>query len=119
MRRSHILVVEDEFLIGAWLSQVMAEHGALVFGPIPTAGDALRRLDESPIEGALLDVRLRAGVVTSVAKVLLERHIPFIVVTGYRRESLPPELKSAPYLPKPCRQDELIDLARKTFPLLS
>jgi DNA-binding NtrC family response regulator len=116
MRGSHILVVEDHFLIGEWLVQAMAGQGALVFGPVPTARDALRRLDESPIEGALLDVRLRAGVVTSVAKVLLERHIPFIVVTGYRRETLPPELKSAPYLPKPCQQAELIDLARRTFP---
>jgi DNA-binding NtrC family response regulator len=112
----HILVVEDEFLIGEWLSQVMAEHGALVSGPACTADDALRHLDESQIEGALLDVRLRAGVGTSVAKVLLERHIPFIVVTGYGRETLPPELKSAPYLNKPCLHNELVDLARRTFP---
>jgi DNA-binding NtrC family response regulator len=116
MKGRHILIVEDQFLVGEWLAQVMAEHGAFVSGPVATVDDALRLLDESPIEGALLDVQLRRGGATDVAKVLLERHIPFIVVTGYLRETLPAELKSAPYLAKPCRQDELIDLARQIFP---
>jgi CheY-like chemotaxis protein len=115
MQGRRILVVEDDFLIAEWLCQAISEHGALISGPAGSAKEAIDLLDKSVVEGALLDLRLRNSIGLEVAVALRQRGIPFIVVTAYDRESLPSELKTAPYLRKPILQDHLIHLARRTF----
>jgi hypothetical protein len=51
-------------------------------------------------------VHLADGFVDQIAFRLLEPRIPFVVVTGYDRETLSPPLRKAAYVQKPiCRQD--------------
>ena len=51
---------------------------------------------------------------SDVADVLSERHVPFVIVTGYRRETLPAVLREAPYIAKPFNEAELIDVVNST-----
>ena len=115
MHGKKVLIVEDDFLTAEGLSHTFADFGFTVVGPVDTAERAVRLIGQQPPDGALLDVRLRDGSAVEVAKVLRERGVPFVVMSGYSRDTLPPELKNAPFIAKPMAESELIDAARSTF----
>ena len=104
-----ILIVEDDFLIAASFARLMADRGFAVIGPVATADDALRQIEREAPDCVLLDVGLREGSALAVAQALGKRGAPFVIVTGYSRDSLPAELQHAPYLPKPIRDADLIE----------
>jgi hypothetical protein len=56
----------------------------------------------------VLDVQLADGFADPIARQLQDRHIPFIVVTGYERATLPYGLREAPYMQKPIARDDLV-----------
>ena len=115
MHGKKVLIVEDDFLTAEGLSHAIADYGFTVVGPVDTVDRAVRLIGQQPPDGALLDVRLRDGSAVEVAKVLRERGVPFVVMSGYSRDTLPPELKNAPFIAKPMAESELIDTARSTF----
>jgi two-component SAPR family response regulator len=97
-----VLLVEDEFLIAMELEGVLQRCGCEVLGPASTVRQALAVLDDARPEVALLDVNLRGQRATPVAAVLLERGVPFVLMTGYSELQLSePELRAAPKLDKP------------------
>jgi DNA-binding response OmpR family regulator len=110
-----VLIVEDDFLTAEGLSHTIADFGFTVVGPVDTADRAVRLIGQQPPDGTLLDVRLRDGSAVEVANVLRERGVPFVVMSGYSRDTLPPELRNAPFIAKPMAESELIDAARSTF----
>jgi DNA-binding response OmpR family regulator len=110
-----VLIVEDDYLTAQCLSHAIADNGFTVVGPVDTADRAVRLIGHEPPDGALLDVRLRKGSAVEVAKVLQERGVPFVVMSGYSRDTLPLELKKAPFVAKPMSESELVDTARSTF----
>ena len=110
-----VLIVEDDYVTAQGLSDAIADNGFTVVGPVDTADRAVRLIGREPPDGALLDVRLRKGSSVEVAKALQERGVPFVVMSGYSRDTLPPELKDAPFIAKPMSESELIDTARSTF----
>ena len=67
------------------------------------------------IDGAVLDVRLWSGTAAPIALELTSRHVPFIVVSGYGPEDIPPAMRDATYLAKPVKRLELIDVATAMF----
>jgi DNA-binding NtrC family response regulator len=110
-----VLIVEDDYLTAECLSHTIADYGFTVVGPVSTADRAVRLIGQEPPDGALLDVRLRKGSAVDVAKALQERGVPFVVMSGYSQDTLPLELKKAPFIAKPMTESELIDTARSTF----
>ena len=110
-----VLIVEDNYLVAAGLSDVMVAHGSTVVGPVSSVVAALEIIREQTLDGALLDVQLSDGNCVQVAAALIERNIPFVVVTGYERSTIPPVLRRAPYMGKPTAADDLVEVARATF----
>jgi DNA-binding NarL/FixJ family response regulator len=104
-----ILIVEDSFLIAESFARLMADRGFTVIGPVATADGALRQIEQENPDCILLDVNLREGSALVVARALTKRGTPFVVVTGYSRDSLPTELQQAPYMPKPIADADLIE----------
>ena len=112
LQGSRILIVEDDYLIAADLRQVVEEAGGTVLAHVSRQAEADRYID-GDLDAALLDVHLADGFVDRIAFRLLERHIPFVVVTGYDRETLSPPLRKAAYVQKPiCRQDFVATIER-------
>jgi two-component system, response regulator PdtaR len=101
-----VLIVEDDYL---------TDNGFTVVGPADTADHAERLIAQELPDGALLDVRLREGSAVEVAKALQHHGVPFVVMSGYPRDTLPLELKKAPFVAKPMSESELVDTARNTF----
>jgi DNA-binding response OmpR family regulator len=66
-------------------------------------------------DGALLDVGLREGNCVDVANLLRKLSVPFVVLTAHPQETLPKELRNAPYIGKPTSEGVLLQAARQMF----
>ena len=115
MSAKKILIVEDSYLIAESMSRTIADVGFATVGPVDTADRAMREIEHDVPDGVLLDVSLRDGSAVAVAKVLQQRRVPFVVVSAYAHDTLPAELRHAPYLAKPMSETELIETIRRTF----
>lgn len=109
----HILVVEDEVIVGLDLVQVFGDFGATVHGPATSVREAMTQLDRKPIEGVLADVNLSDGEITPVLERLAAARIPAIIHSGgvlpFNREAFP----QMPVLTKPASPKALVStLAR-------
>lgn len=56
LKGKHILIVEDEALLGFDLLHAVAGAGAGVTGPCRTLGEAMKAAKNIPISAAVLDV---------------------------------------------------------------
>jgi DNA-binding response OmpR family regulator len=108
-QRCRVLVAEDEAAIALMIEDVLTESGFVVVGPAVSTNAALTLVEREVINCAVLDVKLIDGPSLHVADALAARRIPFVVATGYSRESIPPAYKGAPILTKLFMPHELID----------
>jgi len=99
-----ILIVEDQPLIALELCEVVENFDGRVVGPIASVAEALIRVDQEHVAGAILDANLLDRDVTPLALRLIERGTPIVIYSG---TGLPEELARAhPELPvilKPAR----------------
>ena len=99
-----ILVVEDEYLIAEDVRDELEGAGAIVVGPAPTVGRALRLIaDEPALDAAVLDVNLGSEKSFPIAEALKARAIPFLFATGYNSGDVPDEWRRARIEMKPLR----------------
>jgi two-component system, response regulator PdtaR len=110
-----ILIVEDSYPVAESMSRTIADVGFAIVGPVDTADRAMREIEHDVPDGVLLDVGLREGSAIAVANVLRQRRVPFVVVSAYAHDTLPAELRHAPYLAKPMSEFELIETVRRAF----
>jgi two-component sensor histidine kinase len=112
--RVRVLVVEDEALPAMEIASVLGDAGFDVLGPAPSAEVAIRLLGEAArCDAALLDINLGSGTSEPVAHELRSSGIPFIAVSGYSREQLPPVFADVPFMSKPLKHDLLLDELRR------
>lgn len=110
-----ILIVEDEFLIAIHVADIMADLGFEVVGPVGDIDQALAVINESQVDGAILDVNLSGQLVFPVATALAARKIPFILASGYDPSGLPAEWRDRPVMRKPVAERELAVMAQTLF----
>jgi CheY-like chemotaxis protein len=106
--RRRILVVEDDLLVATLLAEILESVGWQVVGPVAYLATALDAAASEDFDAAVLDVNLRGQTVYPVAEVLDARRVPFVFVTSYSREALPPLFCGRPHLGKPFAPRELI-----------
>jgi two-component SAPR family response regulator len=99
--RKVLLIVEDDMLIAGMVADQLAELGYVVAGPAYSLEDGKRLANDVSIDGALIDVKLERGALSSpIADILIERKIPFLFVTGYN-EVPDVRFRNISVLPKP------------------
>jgi CheY-like chemotaxis protein len=109
-----VLVVEDEFMIGLDISEQLAEAGFEVVGPALSVAKALRLVAEPGCDVAVLDINLGSGETSGpIARKLRASGTPFVVVTGYSVDNLPPWFHDAIIVTKPYRIADLVSALRK------
>lgn len=97
-----LLIVEDEFLVAAAIEKVVQAMGLTVAGPVGQVGDALRLMDRQPVDGAVLDIKLRRGeCVYPIAARLRSEGVPFIFLTAFTRGAVAPPFSTERILAKP------------------
>lgn len=106
LKDSRILIVEDEFLIAGDYHFQLLEMGATPVGYKSTNDAALDFLANNEVDAVIVDFALRDGKSEPVMRWLLQRGIPFVVITANK-----PEMRqwvgAVPILDKPV---DLVDL---------
>jgi len=78
----HILLVEDDILIGLDLRQTLEEAGATVTGPIARVSEGVAVAASTDFDFAVLDFRIIGGSAQPIAETLIEHHVPFLFYTA-------------------------------------
>lgn len=108
LQGARVLVVEDEYLVASLIEDMLESAGCIVAGPIPRLAQALDAAEGEACDLAVLDVNLAGERVFPVADILSRRQVPFVLVTGYGGNTLPPEYAACPRLHKPFRLADLL-----------
>ena len=96
-----VLLVEDEFLLALAVEEDLKRAGCQVVGPIGSLDRALEVVRTETLEAAIVDMNLNGIAAHQLADELLDRHIPFLLLTGYGRADLPERLRDVPRIAKP------------------
>jgi two-component SAPR family response regulator len=115
MAKRRVLIVEDEVLIAFELGAIVQralDAEVLMSRSVARA----KQLINQPVDLALLDVDVTNDKTFEVAMLLRLRQIPFVFLSGSRREHIPEQLRDAPFIPKPNDEQKLIERLRKVIP---
>jgi len=107
-----VLVVEDEALVAMLVEDELRYAGAMVLGPAPSVGDALRLVEAAAADGgisaAVLDINLDGQHVAPLADRLAALGVPFLFATGYGDSRDTGRHGAAPVLEKPFDMERLV-----------
>lgn len=78
-----VLLVEDEPVIAMDHAEQLQREGAEVVGPFPATHEAIRELNRSDFDVAVIDYVLTDDNSRELQKELDRHHVPFVVVTAY------------------------------------
>ncbi|WP_310221770.1 response regulator [Neorhizobium sp. 2083] len=106
-RGKHILIVEDEYFLADETRRKLELVGAVVVGPTATVEGALKLVNTSRIDAAILDVHLGDDFVFPVADELERRDIPFVFATGYDPAFIPAAYTGFALCEKPTELDKI------------
>ncbi len=107
-----ILVVEDVGMVAMSLKAMLQELGCVVVGTAARLHEAEELARHETLDGVLLDLNLAGQYTFSVADILRERNVPFIIMSGYDAGQLRPDLADAPQMAKPFDREALEPMLR-------
>ena len=105
-----VLLVEDELAIAMLLEGVLEDQRCVIVGPYGSLDEALAAARNETLDIAVLDINLAGEMVFPAADVLEERGVPFVLLSGYGQDGLPPDRRHWPICGKPFKLDELISV---------
>jgi CheY-like chemotaxis protein len=105
-----VLIVEDELMVALLIEDLLADLGCSTVGPCGSVGKALEAAQTGVFDLAVLDVNLGGEMVYPVAEALAERHIPFLFLSGYGEEAIPPGHAGWRVCAKPFKADHLAEM---------
>jgi CheY-like chemotaxis protein len=115
VKRRRILVIEDEFLIALEIASTLEDAGFSDIVHVNNEADALHLITTGQWDGVVADANLNGRRIDQVAVALHQRSIPFIIVTGYTRDSLSASIGDAPVIEKPFYGPALTDALNRVL----
>jgi DNA-binding LytR/AlgR family response regulator len=103
-----VLIVEDEFILSMEIEQIVEETVPSVV-VIKSSVTETKKVIDKPFDLALLDIDVTNGKTYEIARLLDDRQVHYIFVSGSDRGSLPEELRSAPFISKPFVESQIRD----------
>ena len=113
------MIVEDQALIGLALEAYLEDLGFAVSEPLSSVAAALRWLETNTPTVAVLDYTLQDGPCTKLVRALAQRGIPVVIYSGHKSSVAPPELRSVPWINKPCDREVLLAALLRAAPALA
>lgn len=109
----HALIIEDEYLIGQSLRDMLEDLGFKSFSFARSEDAAVAGAAEQPMDLITADVRLLPGDgVQAVEQICKRHHVPVVYITGYADELLD-RAPDAIVVQKPVEFDALADAVRQ------
>jgi DNA-binding response OmpR family regulator len=102
-----VLIVEDEMLVALLIEDFLVELGCSTLGPCASVAMAFDTIRTEAFDLAVLDVNLAGEKVYPVAELLEEQQIPFLFLSGYGEDAIPPGRKDWRVCAKPFKGEEL------------
>ncbi len=104
----HVLIIEDNFYQAEDSRGYLTAAGAVIVACRGTIPDLDELMASRRVDIALLDINLGNVQSFGLARALQARDIPFVFMTGYDREIVPPDLAHAPLITKPAQESAVI-----------
>lgn len=108
-----VLLVEDEPILAMSMEDIVAGFGCIVVGPALSIEEAEPLARGEALDAALLDINMGEGSSLSIAKILVERDVPFCFASGYGPAGVPTELRHLLVLQKPFTEHSLAEVLRR------
>ena len=108
-RGNRVLIIEDEAAIAFDLEARLRDAGFEPVGPALDRDDAVAIVRAGEFDSAVVDVGVLGSSMDEIMRLLVERGVPFLFVTGYDVPLLPAWLAAAERITKPCHLPDLID----------
>src|SRR5712671_2713219 len=102
-----VFLVEDEVMIRMMVADMLEELGYSVAAEAGEISEAIRLVQSTEFDFAILDVNVNGKVISPVADLIKARNRPFIFATGYGSSGLPEEYRDRPALQKPFQLETL------------
>jgi two-component sensor histidine kinase/CheY-like chemotaxis protein len=115
LEKVRVLVVEDDYFVAADAERALRGAGAAVEGPHASLRQAQEALGRGRPDCAMIDINLKGGPSFELAQLLRVHKVPFVFLTGYDRDMIPPEFADVRCLHKPI---ELRDMVQSIAELL-
>src|SRR5258707_15428638 len=96
-----VFLVEDEVMIRMMVADMLEELGYRVAAEAGEISEAIKLVQSTEFDIAILDVNVNGKVISPVAELIRARRRPFIFATGYGSSGLPEEFRDRPAVPKP------------------
>lgn len=110
------LIVEDEALVSMLIEDMLTDLGCAEIAYAANVPDALKRIDASRPDVAILDVNLGGKPVFPVAEKLSALGVPFMFTTGYGASGVPAEWSDRPVVQKPFMVEALTEVLLRIRP---
>ena len=109
-----VLLVEDNHLFSSALKLLFEDEGMILVRTCANLAAALDAARTEAMDVALLDVNIGGQNVFPVAEILDSRHVPYIFLTGYDGNALPPMFRSRPAFSKTSAPRAVLDAIART-----
>jgi len=113
LMRLRVLVIEDSWNVANRIASILEAAGATVLGPVPSVERALEVIRSETVNLALVDMNLREAFADDVITELVNRKIPYIIVTAYEMLPTNADTYAAAVVRKPVDADELVALVAR------
>jgi CheY-like chemotaxis protein len=100
MKGNKVLIVEDSYLLAWTLEEMLTDAGAHVVAVAPSVALALEAIERHTIDVACLDINLGSETSFPIADALALRGIPFVFVSAYGPDVVPPAHGHRPFVSK-------------------
>ena len=102
-------------MIRMMVADMLEELGYSVAAEAGEISEALKLVESTEFDLAILDVNVNGKVISPVAEVLAARNKPFIFATGYGAQGLPEDFRNRPTLQKPFQMETLAQVLATTM----
>ena len=106
--RAQVLIMEDEPLVALELQILVEDMGHQVCAVVDTEADAVREADATLPDLVIADIQLRQGNgVRAMERIAGRREVPVIFVSGNHTFTPNPQIRTARFIAKPFRVENL------------
>jgi CheY-like chemotaxis protein len=110
-----VFLVEDEVMIRMMVSEMLEELGYSIAAEAGDIDEAVRLVQCTEFDIAILDVNVNGKVISPVAEAVQLRNRPFVFATGYGVQGLPEKFRDRPTLQKPFQVETLARVIESTL----
>lgn len=105
-----VLVVEDEYFMASDLAAALSSAKADVLGPCPSEAATHKLLETERPTAAVVDLNLGGGGPRfEIARLLKEKGVPFVFLTGYDPDVIPQDMRDIMRLQKPIPLRDVVE----------